>query len=76
MPMRRWSGAMLHDRQSFPNLEDVRGALCQMQCLEGDKEIIDDLSLFVSPCVLSTDVFIMQECDNKVVQKSASFIQT
>ena len=45
-----------------------------MQCPEGDKEIIDDLPLFVSPCILSTPVNIMQECDNKVVQKSASFI--
>ena len=75
MSMRWWSGAMLHDRQSFPNLEDIRGALCQMQCSERNKESIDDHPIFVSPCVLSTDVFIMQECDNKIVQKSASFIQ-
>ena len=40
--MRWWSGAMLHDHQSFPNLEDVRGAMCQMQCPERDKKIIDD----------------------------------
>ena len=46
-----------------------------MQCPEGDKEIIDDLTLFVSPCILSTSVKLMQECDNKVVQKSASFIK-
>ena len=69
-----WSGALPKESQSFPNLENVRGALCQMQCPEGDKEIIDDLPLFVSPCVLSTDVFIMQECNNKVVQKSCKFI--
>ena len=71
---RGWSGAMPKESQLFPNLEDIRVALCQMQCPERDKEIIDDLPLFVPPCVLSTDVFIMQECDNKVVQKSASFI--
>ena len=71
---RGWSGALPQENQSFPNLEDVRGALCQMQCPEGDKEIIDDLPLFVSPCILSTPVNLMQECDNKVVQKSASFI--
>ena len=27
-------------------------------------------TLFVLPCVLLTDVYIMQECDNKVMQKS------
>ena len=31
---------------------------------------MDDIPLFVSPCILSTTVNIMQECDNKVVQKS------
>ena len=72
--MRGWSGALPQENQSFPNLEDVRGALCQMQCPEGNKEIIDDLPLYVSPCILSTPVNLMQECDNKVVQKSASFI--
>ena len=71
---RGWFGALANETQSFPNMEDVRGALCQIQCLEGDKETFDGHPLFVSPCVLSTDVFIMQECDNKVVQKSANFI--
>ena len=45
-----------------------------MQCLNGNKEIIDEFPLFVSPCILSTPVNLMQECDNKVAQKSASFI--
>ena len=39
-----------------------------------NKETFDDHPLFVSPCILSTPVNLMQECDNKVVQKSASFI--
>ena len=58
----------------FSNLEDVRGALCQMQCPERPKETFDDHPLFVSPCVLLTPVYLMQERDNKVVQKSASRI--
>ena len=74
MSMRWWSGAMLHDYQLFPNLEDVRGAICQLQCPEGDKESIDDHPLFVSPCILSTNVFMMQECENKVAQKSQLLI--
>ena len=60
--------------QSFPTLKDVRRAICQVRCPERNKEIIDDLPLFVSPCVLSTPVNLMQECDNKVVQKSQQLI--
>ena len=41
---------------------------------KGDKETVDAHPLFVSPCILSANVFTMQECDNKLVQKSASFI--
>ena len=37
---------------------------------EREKEIIDNHPLFVSPGIESTNVFTMQECDNKVVQKS------
>ena len=70
MSMRGWSGALPKEIQSFPTLEDVRGAICRMQCPERNKETFDDLPLFVSPCILSTPVCIMQECDNKVVQKS------
>ena len=66
--MRGWSGALPNDRQSISNLEDVLGAICQTQCPEGNKKAIDDHPLFVSPCILSTNVFIMQECDNKVVK--------
>ena len=69
------SGALPNEDQSFPNLENVRGAVCQMQCPERNKETFNDHPLLVLPCILSTDVFIMQECDNKVVQKSASSIQ-
>ena len=69
MSMRGWSGALPNESQSFPTLEDVRGAICQMQCPEGNKQTFDDHPLFVSPCILLTFVFIMQEDDNKVVQK-------
>ena len=48
---------------------------CKVRCPEGEKEIIDDLPLFVSPCILSTPVNLMQECDNKVVQKSCKLIK-
>ena len=41
-----------------------------MRCPEGNKEKIDDHPLFVSPCILSTTVNLMQECGNKVAQKS------
>ena len=71
---RGWSGALPKETQSFPTPKDVRRASCQVRCPERNKEIIDDLPLFVSPCVLSTSVNLMQECDNKVVQKSASSI--
>ena len=64
--MRGWSGALPKESQSFPTPMDVRRASCQVRCLEVNKEIIDDLPLFVSPCVLSTPVNLMQECDNKV----------
>ena len=74
MSTRGWSVALPKENQSFPTPEDVRRALCQMQCPEGNKEIIYDLPLFVSPYILSTPVNLMQECDNKIVQKSASFI--
>ena len=40
-----------------------------MQYPEGDKETVDTHPLFVSPCILSTSVFMMQECDNKVSAK-------
>ena len=33
-----WSEALLNDYQAFPNLEDVRGAICQMRCPEKSKE--------------------------------------
>ena len=69
MSMRGWSGALPNEIQSFPTLEDVRGALYQMQCPEGNKETFDDHPLFVSPCILSTSVYLMQERDNKAVQK-------
>ena len=68
-----WSGALPNEIQSFPNLEDVRGAICQMQCPKGNKQTFDDHPLFVSR-ILLTPVYMMQECDNKVVQKNASFI--
>ena len=45
MSMRWWSGTMLHDCFSFPAMEDVRGAICQMQCPERSKEPIDDYVL-------------------------------
>ena len=70
MSMRGWSEALPHESQSIPKLEDVRGAICQMRCPERNKEKIDDHPLFVSPCILSTSVNLMQERDNKVVQKS------
>ena len=74
MSMRGWSGSLPKESQSFPTPEDVQGAPCQTQCPEGNKKAIDDHPLFVSPWFVSTNVFTMQECDNKVVQKSASFI--
>ena len=58
-----WSGALPNRSQSIPTLEDVRGAICQMRYPEGNKEKIDDHPLFVSPCVLLTLVYMMQECD-------------
>ena len=70
MSMRGWSGALPNVTQSIPTLKGVRRALCQVRCPERNKEKIDDHPLFVSPCVLSTPVYIMQECNNKVVQKS------
>ena len=70
MSMRGWSGALPNEIQSFPTLEDVRRALCQVRCPERNKETFDAHPLFVSPCILSTPVFMMQECDNKVMQKS------
>ena len=72
--MRGWSGALPNVTQSIPTLGDVRGAICQMRCPERNKEKIDDHPLFVSPSVLSTSVYLMQECDNKVVQKSCKSI--
>ena len=75
MSMRGWSGALPNDIQSFPTLEDVRRAICQVRCPERNKETVDAHPLFVSPCILSTPVYSMQECDNKVVQKSASSIK-
>ena len=45
-----------------------------MQNAMSKKKKIDDPPLFVSPCILSTPVYEMQECDNKVAQKSASSI--
>ena len=74
MSMRGWSGALPNATQLFPTLEDVRRAICQVRCPESNKEKIDDHPLFVSPCVLSTPVYLMQERDNKVMQKSASLI--
>ena len=42
MSIRWWSGAMLHDPPSFPNLEDICGAICQMQSLKRNKKSMDD----------------------------------
>ena len=61
--MRWWSGAMLHDSQSFPNSKDDRGALCQVRSPKEDKETFDDSSLIVAP-------YNFYECDNKEKQKS------
>ena len=70
MSMRGWSGALPNGNQSIPTLEDVRRAICQVRCPERNKEKIDDHPLFVSPCILLTPVYLMQECDNKVVLES------
>ena len=66
MSMRGWSGALPNEIRSFPTLEDVRRAICQVRCPERNKETFDAHPLFVSPCVLSTSVYLMQECDDKV----------
>ena len=54
---------------------DVRGALCQMRCPERDKEPIENHSLIVSPCIMSSsNVCTLQECNNKGKQQPAKIL--
>ena len=66
MSMRGWSGALPNETQSIPTLEDARGAICQVRRPERNKEEIDDHPLSVSPCILYTPVYLMQECEIKL----------
>ena len=59
-------GALLNEIQSFPTLEDIRGAICQMQCPERNKETFDDHPLFVSPCVFYQLLILL--CKNVTIK--------
>ena len=75
MSMRRWSEAEPKDQQPFPNSEDVQEASCQTRCLTEDKEMFNDQSFIVSPFIVSTNVYNLQECGNKVVTKNSAKIK-
>ena len=54
---------MLHDRQSFLNSKDDRGASCQVRSPKEDKETFDESSFIVA-------TYNFNEYDNKEKQKS------
>ena len=68
--VRGWSGALLNDDQSFPNLKDVRGALCQVRYPEKDNLLKIILLLFHLVLCLLMFVLYMNATINKVKQKS------